>query len=346
MVIDLNTTRKGDIVDKVIIIAEAGVNHNGSIKMAKQLIDVAADAGADFVKFQTFKADSLVTKKAHKADYQKKLTQKDESHFEMIRRLELDKSAHEELISYCIKKNIQFLSTAFDIESVNLLSELDIKIYKIPSGEITNLPYLRHIGGLGKPVIMSTGMATLDEVRAAMNLLIDAGLNKKDLTILHCNTEYPTPMSDVNLTAMLTMKDELKVKIGYSDHTLGIEVSIASVAMGATVIEKHFTLDRKLAGPDHAASLEPDELKSMVKAIRNIEKAMGKGVKEPSPSEKKNIPIVRKSIVAKTYITKGETFSKYNLAVKRPGTGISAMQWDNILGQKASKSFESDELIK
>jgi len=331
---------------KVVIIAEAGVNHNGSIETAKQLINVAADAGADFVKFQTFRADSLVIKEADKANYQKKLTQKDESHFEMIRRLELDKSAHEELISYCIQKNIQFLSTAFDIESVNLLSELDIKIYKIPSGEITNLPYLRHIGGLGKPVIMSTGMATLDEVRAAMNLLIDAGLNKKDLTILHCNTEYPTPMSDVNLTAMLTMKDELKVKIGYSDHTLGIEVSIASVAMGATVIEKHFTLDRKLAGPDHAASLEPDELKSMVKAIRNIEKAMGKGVKEPSPSEKKNIPIVRKSIVAKTYITKGETFSKYNLAVKRPGTGISAMQWDNILGQKASKSFESDELIK
>lgn len=346
MVIDLNITRKGDVVDKVIIIAEAGVNHNGSIKMAKQLIDVAVDSGADFVKFQTFKANSLVTKKADKADYQKKLAQKDESHFEMIKRLELDKSAHEELISYCIQKNIQFLSTAFDIESANLLSQLDIKIYKIPSGEITNLPYLRHIGGLGKPVIMSTGMATLDEVRAAMNVLIDAGLNKNDLTILHCNTEYPTPMSDVNLTAMLTMKDELKVNIGYSDHTLGIIVSIASVAMGATVIEKHFTLDRKLAGPDHAASLEPDELKSMVKAIRNIEKAMGKGVKEPSPSEKKNIPIVRKSIVAKTYIKKGETFSKYNLAVKRPGTGISAMQWDNILGQKASKSFESDELIK
>ena len=342
----MNTTRKGDIVDKVIIIAEAGVNHNGSIKMAKQLIDVAADAGADFVKFQTFKADSLVTKKADKADYQKKLTQKDESHFEMIRRLELDKSAHEELISYCIKKNIQFLSTAFDIESVNLLSELDIKIYKIPSGEITNLPYLRHIGGLGKPVIMSTGMATLDEVRAAMNLLIDAGLNKKDLTILHCNTEYPTPMNDVNLRAMLTMKDELKVKVGYSDHTLGIEISIAAVAMGANVIEKHFTLDRTLPGPDHAASLEPEELRSMVQTIRNIEKALGDGVKKPSPSEKKNIPIVRKSIIAKTYITKGETFSKYNLAVKRPGTGISPMQWDNILGQKASKSFESDELIK
>jgi len=310
------------------------------------LIDVAVDAGADLVKFQTFKADSLVTKKADKADYQKKLTEKDESHFEMIKRLELDKSAHQELINYCMQKNIQFLSTAFDIESANLLSELDIKIYKIPSGEITNLPYLRHIGGLGKPVIMSTGMSTLDEVRAAMDLLIDAGVNKNDLTILHCNTEYPIPISEVNLTAMKTIRDELKVKIGYSDHTLGIEVAIAAVAMGATIIEKHFTLDRKLPGPDHAASLEPHELKSMVRAIRNIKKAMGSGVKEPSPSEKKNIPIVRKSIVAKTHIKKGETFSKDNLAVKRPGIGISPMQWDNILGQKASKSFELDELIK
>ena len=278
---------------KVVIIAEAGVNHNGSIETAKQLINVAADAGADFVKFQTFRADSLVIKEADKANYQKKLTQKDESHFEMIRRLELDKSAHEELISYCIQKNIQFLSTAFDIESVNLLSELDIKIYKIPSGEITNLPYLRHIGGLGKPVIMSTGMATLDEVKAAMDVLIDAGLEKNDLTILHCNTEYPTPMSNVNITAMITMKDELKVKVGYSDHTLGIEISIAAVAMGANVIEKHFTLDRTLPGPDHAASLEPEELRSMVQAIRNIEKALGDGVKKPSPSEKKNIPIAR-----------------------------------------------------
>ena len=346
MVIDLSITPIGEIVDKVIIIAEAGVNHNGSIKMAKQLIDVAVDSGADLVKFQTFKADSLVTKKADKADYQKKLTEKDESHFEMIKWLELDKSAHQELINYCMQKNIQFLSTAFDIESANLLSELDIKIYKIPSGEITNLPYLRHIGGLGKPVIMSTGMSTLDEVRAAMDLLIDAGVNKNDLTILHCNTEYPIPISEVNLTAMKTIRDELKVKIGYSDHTLGIEVAIAAVAMGATIIEKHFTLDRKLPGPDHAASLEPHELKSMVRAIRNIKKAMGSGVKEPSPSEKKNIPIVRKSIVAKTHIKKGETFSKDNLAVKRPGIGISPMQWDNILGQKASKSFELDELIK
>ena len=331
---------------KVVIIAEAGVNHNGSIETAKQLINVAADAGADFVKFQTFKADSLVTKKADKADYQKKLTQKDESHFEMIRRLELDKSAHEELISYCIQKNIQFLSTAFDIESVNLLSELDIKIYKIPSGEITNLPYLRHIGGLGKPVIMSTGMATLDEVKAAMDVLIDAGLEKNDLTILHCNTEYPTPMSNVNITAMITMKDELKVKVGYSDHTLGIEISIAAVAMGANVIEKHFTLDRTLPGPDHAASLEPEELRSMVQAIRNIEKALGDGVKKPSPSEKKNIPIARKSIVAKIPISKGEPFTEDNLAIKRPGTGISPMKWGTIINSISDRSYKVDDLIE
>ncbi len=329
----------------VNIIAEAGVNHNGSIETAKNLIDVAVDAGADFVKFQTFKADSLVTKKADKAGYQKKLTQKNESHFEMIKRLELDKPAHKELISYCKQKNIQFLSTAFDIESANLLSELDIKIFKIPSGEITNLPYLRHVGGLGKPVIMSTGMATLDEVRAAMNLLIDAGLNKKDLTILHCNTEYPTPMNDVNLRAMLTIRDELNVKVGYSDHTLGIEIPIAAVALGATVIEKHFTLDRNLPGPDHRASLEPSELKSMVSAIRNIEKAMGDGVKKPSTSESKNIPIARKSIVAKRAIKKGEVFSEQNLTVKRPGTGISPMEWDDFIGKIANKDYYLDELI-
>jgi len=329
----------------VQIIAEAGVNHNGSIEKAKQLIDVAAEAGADFVKFQTFKAESLVTKKADKANYQKKLTEKDESQFEMIKRLELDKSAHEELISCCTQKNIQFLSTAFDVESANLLSELDIHIYKIPSGEITNLPYLRHFGGLGKPVIMSTGMATLEEVKAAADVLIDAGLDKNDLTILHCNTEYPTPMSDVNLTAMLTIRDELNVKVGYSDHTLGIEVPIAAVAMGATIIEKHFTLDRTLPGPDHAASLEPEELNSMVCTVRNIEKALGDGVKKPSPSEKKNIPIARKSIVAKTSISKGKIFTKDNLAVKRPGTGISPMKWDSLIGKISDKSYSKDDLI-
>lgn len=330
---------------KVVIIAEAGVNHNGSIETAKQLINVAADAGADFVKFQTFRADSLVIKKADKAGYQKKLTQKNESHFEMIGRLELDKSAHEELISYCIQKNIQFLSTAFDIESANLLSELDIKIYKIPSGEITNLPYLRHIGGLGKPVIMSTGMATLVEVKAAMDVLIDAGLEKNDLTILHCNTEYPTPMNDVNLRAMLTIRGELNVKVGYSDHTLGIEIPIAAVAMGATVIEKHFTLDRNLPGPDHRASLEPSELKSMVSAIRNIEVALGDGIKKPSASESKNIPIARKSIVAARTIKKGEVFTSENLAVKRPGNGVSPMEWDNVMGKIAKVDYKMDDLI-
>ena len=328
-----------------LIIAEAGVNHNGSLETAKNLINVAVDAGADFVKFQTFKADSLVTKKADKADYQKKFTQKDESHFEMIRRLELDKPAHEELISYCAQKNIQFLSTAFDHDSIELLAELNIPVFKIPSGEITNLPYLRHIGGLGKPVIMSTGMATLDEVRAAMNLLIDGGLNKKDLTILHCNTEYPTPMNDVNLRAMLTIRDELNVKVGYSDHTLGIEIPIAAVALGATVIEKHFTLDRNLPGPDHSASLEPDELKKMVQAIRNIEVALGDGIKKPSASESKNIPIARKSIVAARTIKKGEVFTSENLAVKRPGNGVSPMMWDDYIGKIANKDYYLDEVI-
>ena len=330
----------------ILIIAEAGVNHNGSIKMAKQLIDVAVDAGADFVKFQTFKADSLVTKKADKAGYQKKLTEKDESHFEMIKRLELDRPTHDKLINYCAQKNIQFLSTPFDIESTNLLSELDIPLYKIPSGEITNLPYLRHIGGLGRSVIISTGMATLDEIRGAMDVMIDAGLDKNDLTILHCNTEYPTPMSDVNLKAMLTIRDELEVKVGYSDHTLGVEVPIAAVAMGATVIEKHFTLDRTLPGPDHAASLEPDELKAMVSAIRNIEKAMGSGVKKPSHSETNNIVVVRKSIIAKKDIKKGEKFSEENLTVKRPGSGISPMEWDNVIGQVSNHDYNMDDLIR
>ncbi len=333
-------------MDKVIIIAEAGVNHNGSIKMAKELIDVAAEADADFVKFQTFKADSLVTKKADKADYQKKLTVNNESHFEMIKQLELDKYAHEELIAYCMQKNVQFLSTAFDIESANLLAEFDIQIYKIPSGEITNLPLLRHIGGLGKPVIMSTGMASLEEVRSSIDVLIDAGVNKNDLTILHCNTEYPTPMSDVNLNAMQTIYKNFKVQIGYSDHTLGIEVPIAAVAMGASVIEKHFTLNRKLSGPDHAASLEPHELKSMIQAIRNIEKAMGDGIKKISPSEKKNILIARKSIVAKKEIFKGDKFSEKNLTVKRPGDGISPMLWDSIIGTYSDRNYKADELIK
>jgi len=330
----------------IIIIAEAGVNHNGSMESAKKLVDVAADAGADYVKFQTFKADTLVTQSAEKAEYQKILTDKSESQFEMIKKLELDKSAHDELIKHCEKKGIRFLSTAFDHDSIELLADLNIPLYKIPSGEITNLPYLRHIGRMGKPIILSTGMSTLEEVQKALNVLLESGSEKEKITILHCNTEYPTPMEDVNLKAMLTIREELGVNIGYSDHTLGIEVPIAAVAMGATVIEKHFTLDRTLTGPDHAASLEPHELKSMVTAIRNIKKAMGDGIKKPSPSETRNIPIARKSIVAKKPIKKGERYSEENITVKRPGTGISPIEWDNIINQKSIKDFIIDDLIE
>jgi len=330
----------------IIIIAEAGVNHNGSMESAKKLVDVAANAGADYVKFQTFKADTLVTQSAEKAEYQKILTDKSESQFEMIQKLELDKSAHDELIKHCEKKGIRFLSTAFDHDSIELLADLNIPLYKIPSGEITNLPYLRHIGRMGKPIILSTGMSTLEEVQKALNVLLESGSEKEKITILHCNTEYPTPMEDVNLKAMLTIREELGVNIGYSDHTLGIEVPIAAVAMGATVIEKHFTLDRTLTGPDHAASLEPHELKSMVTAIRNIKKAMGDGIKKPSPSETRNIPIARKSIVAKKPIKKGERYSEENITVKRPGTGISPIEWDNIINQKSIKDFIIDDLIE
>ena len=330
---------------KITIIAEAGVNHNGNMTMAKKLVDAAAYAGADLVKFQTFKAETLVTQSTEKAEYQKNLTGEGESQFEMIKKLELDRAAHESLIDYCNQKNIQFLSTAFDHDSIDLLAELNIPFYKIPSGEITNLPYLRHVGRMDKPVVMSTGMATFEEVRAAMEVLLDAGVEKENLTILHCNTEYPTPMQDVNLRAMLTIRNELDVAVGYSDHTLGIEIPVAAVAMGATVIEKHFTLDRTLTGPDHAASLEPNELEAMVVAIRNIEKAMGEGVKKPSPSETKNIAVIRKSIVAKKDIKKGEVFSDSNLDIKRPGTGLTPMIWDELIGSRATKDFHMDELI-
>ena len=327
------------------IIAEAGVNHNGSIDTAKKMIDAAAEAGTDFVKFQTFKTESIITKNAEKADYQKDFTEKSEFQFEMLKKLELDRAAHEELIQYCKIKNIQFLSTAFDHDSIDLLAELNIPFYKIPSGEITNLPYLRHIGRMGKPIVMSTGMATLEEVWTATNELQEAGVKKDDITILHCNTQYPTPMEDVNLKAMLTIRDELGVAVGYSDHTLGIEISVAAVAMGATVIEKHFTLDRNLPGPDHVASLEPDELKNMVTSIRNIEKAMGDGLKNPSPSEIKNMSVIRKSIVAKQIIKKGELFSEENLTVKRPGTGISPIEWPKLVGQQSKQNYDPEDLI-
>ena len=331
--------------ESTLIIAEAGVNHNGSVATAKKMIDVATEAGADLVKFQTFKAHKLVTFTAKNENYQKKQTDKSESQLEMLKKLELDRSAHTELINWCKQKKIQFLSTAFDHESIELLGDLNIPFLKIPSGELTNLPYLRHVGRMGKPVIMSTGMATLQETRGAMNVLLDSGVKKKVITVLQCNTEYPTPMEDVNLQAMLTIRDELGVSVGYSDHTLGIEVSIAAVAMGAAVIEKHFTLDRTMLGPDHAASLEPHELKTMVSAIRNIEKAMGDGVKMPTKSEIKNIPIARKSIVAKKTIKKGERYSEENLTAKRPGTGISPMEWDNFLGKSSNDNYKVDDLI-
>jgi len=329
----------------VFIIAEAGVNHNGCIKTAKKLIDVAAESGVDAVKFQTFKAESLVSKNAPKAEYQKQTTEADESQFEMIKKLELDVDTHKELMDYCASKKILFLSTPFDHDSIELLNELKLEIFKIPSGEITNLPYLRHIGSLNKQVILSTGMADLGEIEDALDILIAAGTAKDKITILHANTEYPTPMEDVNLKAMQTIATAFNMDVGYSDHTLGIEVDIAAVAMGAKVIEKHFTLDRMMAGPDHKASLEPDELNAMVQGIRNIEKALGNGIKKPSNSESKNIAIARKSIVATKPIKQGEVINETNLAIKRPGTGISPMRWDEIVGSIAQKDYREDELI-
>ena len=330
-----------------LIIAEAGVNHNGRIETAGQLIEIAAEAGADLVKFQTFSADRLVTGSASKADYQMETTSTSESQLEMIRKLELSREMHEELIVHCQKCGIGFFSTGFDPQSVDLLAELGLDRFKIPSGEITNLPYLRHIGQYGKPVILSTGMARLGEIEAALEVLEASGTPRERVTVLHCNTEYPTPMADVNLKAMLAIRDALGVQVGYSDHTLGIEVPIAAVAMGATVIEKHFTLDRNLPGPDHRASLEPDELKAMVQAIRNIELALsGDGLKRPSPSESKNLEIVRKSLVALVSIKAGEPFTEANLGVKRPGSGISPMRWDEYIGITAKKNYQFDELIK
>lgn len=331
-----------------LIIAEAGVNHNGNIENAFRLIDAAVEAGVDYVKFQTFKAENLVSKQAKKADYQIENTGKaEESQLDMLKNLELSHEQHELLIQYCQKKGIRFFSTAFDLESLEYLKELGFTLVKIPSGEITNLPYLRKAAQLFGEVIISTGMAEMNEIKEAINVFIQQGIDQDKITVLHCNTEYPTPMEDVNLKAMLNIQKELNVAVGYSDHTLGIEVPIAAVALGAKVIEKHFTLDRNMEGPDHAASLEPYELKLMVAAIRNIEKAIsGDGVKSPSPSEQKNIAIARKSIVAKKKITAGEIFSENNITIKRPGNGISPMKWDEIIGKTASQNFEEDQLIK
>lgn len=333
---------------RVVIIAEAGVNHNGDIDKAKRLIDKAVEANVDYIKFQTFKTELCISKNAVKADYQIENTQNSsENQLEMVKKLELSFEQFIELEKYCQQKGIKFLSTGFDTDSLNFLAGLGVKIAKIPSGEITNLPYLRQVASLFPEVIISTGMATITEIKDAVKVLTDNGVSKDKITVLHCNTEYPTPMEDVNLKAMLHIQRELGVPVGYSDHTLGIEVPIAAVALGATVIEKHFTLDKTLPGPDHKASLEPDELKAMVSAIRNIEKAIGgSGLKEVSKSEEKNKPIARKSIVAATNIAKGEVFSTKNLTVKRPGIGISPMQWDEVIGKEAKQSFQEDDLIE
>jgi N,N'-diacetyllegionaminate synthase len=331
---------------RTLIIAEAGVNHNGDLGLAKQLIDVAAEAGADLVKFQTFKADLLATRTAKKADYQTRTSDSEESQLDMLRRLELTDEMHRDLIAHCDARNIGFFSTGFDIESINLLLSLGQEHFKIPSGEITNLPYLRHIGKLGKTVILSTGMATLGEIEAALDVLEQAGTARPQITVLHCTTEYPTPMNEVNLRAMQNIHSAFGVAVGYSDHTQGIEVAIAAVAMGASVIEKHFTLDRSLPGPDHKASLEPKELKAMVAAIRNIEVSLGDGIKRLTPSEARNKPVARKSLVASQAIKAGEFFSVDNITTKRPDIGISPMRWDEVMGRNAPRDFSADELIE
>lgn len=331
---------------KVIIIAEAGVNHNGSLEIAKKLIELAADAGADFVKFQTFKADKLVSKEAKKAAYQSiNINDGDNSQYNMLKKLELSDLMHKELYAHASKEGIQFLSTGFDEDSIDYLDQLGLPLFKIPSGEITNKPYLQHIARKGKPVIMSTGMADLTEIKEALYVLTNEGLKINQITILHCTTEYPAPIDEVNLLAMTTIANEFNVKVGYSDHTEGIEISLAAVAMGATVIEKHFTLDKNMEGPDHKSSLEPYEMKKMIDGIRNIEFAMGNGIKTPSPSEIKNKEAARKSIVAFKPIKSGELFSSENLTVKRPGTGISPMLWDKLIGKVSKKDYNADEQI-
>lgn len=339
-------------MNKTYIIAEAGVNHNGSLDRAKDMVKVAAKAGVDAIKFQTFRAETLVTKDAIKADYQIKADNQiktsgqSETQFEMLKKLELSVESHLELMECCRLNQIEFLSTPFDLTTIDLLVEMGLKKWKIPSGEITNLPYLRKIASLGQEIILSTGMADLGEIEDALDVLTGAGTKLKDITALHCSTEYPTPMQDVNLKAMQTIKSAFPgIHVGYSDHTKGIEVPIAAVAMGATIIEKHFTLDKNLPGPDHKASLEPDELTAMVRAIKNIETALGNGIKKPSSSELKNMAIARKSIVAAQAIAAGEKFANDNLTVKRPGTGLSPMKWDEVVGKTATKNYSKDELI-
>lgn len=329
-----------------LIIAEAGVNHNGDMSIAKDLIKAASEAGADYVKFQSFVTSKNISRQAPKAAYQKGATDPEESQYDMVRKLELSEADHLVLVDECKFHGVGFLSTAFDNDSFDLLVELGLDYIKVPSGELTNLPHLRYLTCKGKPVLLSTGMANLGEIEAAINAIEQAGTPREKITVLHCTTEYPTPMGDVNLRAMVNIGNALGVKVGYSDHTPGIEIPIAAIALGATVIEKHFTLDRNLPGPDHRASLEPEELKAMVVSIRNIERALGDGIKRPSPSELKNKPIARKSLVAATDIKAGELFSAENLEAKRPGTGVSPMLWDEVIGRSAPRDFNEDELIE
>lgn len=336
------------MINHTIIIAEAGVNHNGSLEMAKQLVDKAVEAGVDYIKFQTFKTSKLVTKSAKQAEYQQRnIGSQEDSQYQMLKQLEFSPDEYDILVNYCEERGIKFFSTAFDFDSIDYLHTLNLGLWKIPSGEVTNYPFLKRIAAYNEPTILSTGMCDIQDVRAAVDALYKNGLCKENLILLHCNTEYPTPFEDVNLKAMDALRKEFGVEVGYSDHTKGIEVPIAAVALGATVIEKHFTLDRTLPGPDHKASLEPDELKAMVSAIRNIEKAVGgDGTKHVSESERKNIAIARKSIVAACDIKAGEIFTEENLTVKRPGSGISPMRWEEVLGLKAKKDFNEDELIE
>jgi len=331
---------------KTFIIAEAGVNHNGDLRIAKRMIEVAKEAGADVVKFQTFIAEKTAVASAEKAGYQVANTGTRESQVEMLKALELSRESHRALIAYCRERGIRFMSSAFDLASIELLVEYGIEIWKIPSGEITNFPYLQRIGQLNREIIMSTGMATMDEVRDALRVLLRAGTSKGKITVLHCHTDYPTRVEDVNLRAMLTMRDELGVQVGLSDHTLGIEIPIAAVALGASLVEKHFTLDRNLPGPDHKASLLPEELKTMVVAIRNIEQALGDGVKRPTARELEMVSLARKSIVASCDIAAGSVFTPENITTKRPGGGISPMQWEAVLGRVARCDFKNDEYIE
>lgn len=330
---------------KIFIIAEAGVNHNGNIAIAKRMIDVAASSGADAVKFQTFRASDIAVTSAPKADYQKRATGSMGSALGMLKHLELDEAAHKELVRHARKCKIVFMSTPFDAASVELLKRLGCAVFKVPSGEITNIPYLRMIGRSRKPVIMSTGMATMAEITKALDVLVKAGTPRKMITLMHCTTEYPASPEDANLAAMATMERSFKTRVGYSDHTAGITVTIAAAALGAKIIEKHFTLDKTMDGPDHKASLDPSELAAMVCAIRTVEQAIGDGIKRSRPSERKNIGAIRRSIVAKRSIKKGEVFSAENITTKRPGTGMSPLLWDKVVGNVARRDFKKEEFI-